>query len=473
MTIGERIQYYRKKAGLSQEELGSKLFVSRQTVSLWEMDKTMPTIENLMLLKDLFKISVDDILSDDEPREDDAQVEPKEKIEFSFSKKEFKKLSRAATLPNLIRLIILFVVGIGISIFLIETYLDDYLTCFFIGVFSASIIYSVLGYVRSRKAWKKEERIICQTTFAYEVYDDHFIRKNIKRGELRKTEKVYFNEIEFIRSIGDNLVIGALGRSYIIKKDALAQNSAFFNYFDNSQKKSQAKNPDSALRIVSQLLFFLSIASIIFALMTFGLAAGIDPTKMWVFFLFLPIPFASIIFGIYLKRKGYRFKKNVIVGIIMAAALIFYGSFSFILAGIYSNNDEPVKAAERMLQIDIPNYSRSEVSFQDWTKSSQNVSRGYIYSTTDIHFDDYSVKAFEEDILQNEKWMRGIPTEMIGITSPFCDTSSYDYYIIYNVDTNEFNKLPSDIGSYRLINLLYDPENNSMMLVDYQIEYKK
>ena len=66
MTIGERIQYYRKKTGLSQEELGSKSFVSRQTVSLWKMDKTMPTIENLMLLKDLFKISVDDILSDAE-----------------------------------------------------------------------------------------------------------------------------------------------------------------------------------------------------------------------------------------------------------------------------------------------------------------------------------------------------------------------------------------------------------------------
>ncbi len=67
MTIGEKIQFYRKKIGLSQEELGQKMFVSRQTVSLWEMDKTLPTIDNLIRLKEIFSISVDDILSECEP----------------------------------------------------------------------------------------------------------------------------------------------------------------------------------------------------------------------------------------------------------------------------------------------------------------------------------------------------------------------------------------------------------------------
>ena len=48
MTVGEKIQLYRKKIGLSQEALGQKLLVSRQTVSLWEMGKTMPTVDNLI-----------------------------------------------------------------------------------------------------------------------------------------------------------------------------------------------------------------------------------------------------------------------------------------------------------------------------------------------------------------------------------------------------------------------------------------
>ena len=66
MTIGESIYNHRKKLGLSQEELGEKLFVSRQTVSLWEKDQTVPTVDNLMLLKSVFGISVDDILCAEE-----------------------------------------------------------------------------------------------------------------------------------------------------------------------------------------------------------------------------------------------------------------------------------------------------------------------------------------------------------------------------------------------------------------------
>ena len=67
MTVGEKIQFYRKRIRLSQEELGRQLLVSRQTVSLWEMDKTLPTVDNLLRLKEIFGVSVDDILSYEPP----------------------------------------------------------------------------------------------------------------------------------------------------------------------------------------------------------------------------------------------------------------------------------------------------------------------------------------------------------------------------------------------------------------------
>ena len=66
MTIGEKIQKYRKQLGMSQEELGQKLLVSRQTISLWEKDQTVPTIDNLKLLKDIFNVSIDEMLSEKE-----------------------------------------------------------------------------------------------------------------------------------------------------------------------------------------------------------------------------------------------------------------------------------------------------------------------------------------------------------------------------------------------------------------------
>lgn len=42
MTFGQRLQILRKENGLSQEELAKLLYVTRQSVSLWENDKTMP-----------------------------------------------------------------------------------------------------------------------------------------------------------------------------------------------------------------------------------------------------------------------------------------------------------------------------------------------------------------------------------------------------------------------------------------------
>ena len=69
MSIGQNIQKQRKRLGLSQEELGQRLFVSRQTVSLWEKDMTSPTPDNLLRLKEVFGISVDEILQGGEKEE--------------------------------------------------------------------------------------------------------------------------------------------------------------------------------------------------------------------------------------------------------------------------------------------------------------------------------------------------------------------------------------------------------------------
>lgn len=69
MSAGQSIQKHRKKLGLSQEELAQKLFVSRQTVSLWEKGLTSPTPDNLLRLKEIFGVSVDEILQGSEKGE--------------------------------------------------------------------------------------------------------------------------------------------------------------------------------------------------------------------------------------------------------------------------------------------------------------------------------------------------------------------------------------------------------------------
>ena len=79
MTVGEKIRYYRKKGNLSQEDLASKLLISRQTVSLWESGQTLPTVDNLIRLKQIFGVSVDDIICEDNPLCEPPNTLPSEK----------------------------------------------------------------------------------------------------------------------------------------------------------------------------------------------------------------------------------------------------------------------------------------------------------------------------------------------------------------------------------------------------------
>ena len=65
MNLGEQIKKYRTAFSLSQEELAEKIFVTRQSVSNWENNKTYPDIKSLLLLSDLFKISLDELIKGD------------------------------------------------------------------------------------------------------------------------------------------------------------------------------------------------------------------------------------------------------------------------------------------------------------------------------------------------------------------------------------------------------------------------
>ena len=75
MTLSEKIYYYRKKLGKSQEELAEALGVSRQAVSKWETGESEPELAKLRALAAAFSITVDALLSEDAPLEDTAEEE--------------------------------------------------------------------------------------------------------------------------------------------------------------------------------------------------------------------------------------------------------------------------------------------------------------------------------------------------------------------------------------------------------------
>lgn len=95
MKIGSYLVTARKKRGLSQEDVAQSLDVSRQSVSLWECDQTIPSLDNLISLSNLYNVSIS-ILTGQEDFNDDTNIslgELKNDNDNSKSKKVFSILS--------------------------------------------------------------------------------------------------------------------------------------------------------------------------------------------------------------------------------------------------------------------------------------------------------------------------------------------------------------------------------------------
>lgn len=65
--LGERLLKLRKEAGLSQEEVADKLGVSRQTISKWETDQSVPDLDKIVPICTLYNIGSDELLTGNKP----------------------------------------------------------------------------------------------------------------------------------------------------------------------------------------------------------------------------------------------------------------------------------------------------------------------------------------------------------------------------------------------------------------------
>lgn len=90
MELGKQIKKYRSEKALSQDALAEKIYVSRQTISNWENDKSYPDVNSLVLLSKVFNISLDQLIKGD-------MEKMTEQINNSADRKEYEHLSLAFT----------------------------------------------------------------------------------------------------------------------------------------------------------------------------------------------------------------------------------------------------------------------------------------------------------------------------------------------------------------------------------------
>lgn len=116
IEIGQQIIRYRKQQALSQEKLAEKVYVSRQSISNWENDKTYPDIHSLLLLSQIFQVSLDQLIKGD--------IEKMKYTITQVDKKNFKRDTKVmVTLMILLMIssypLVYFLEWLGLGIFVL------------------------------------------------------------------------------------------------------------------------------------------------------------------------------------------------------------------------------------------------------------------------------------------------------------------------------------------------------------------
>ena len=91
MELGKQIKKHRQEAHLSQAELANRVYVSRQTISNWENDKSYPDVHSLVLLSEIFQISLDILIKGD-----------LEVMKETIKKEEVEKMNRYGTVYTIL-----------------------------------------------------------------------------------------------------------------------------------------------------------------------------------------------------------------------------------------------------------------------------------------------------------------------------------------------------------------------------------
>ena len=94
MDFNNKLYELRKKKGLSQEELASRLNVSRQTISKWEVGDSTPDMEKIIAISDLFDISLDELVLDKAPAAPGAPVPQKADLYTDIKENVFTEDNR-------------------------------------------------------------------------------------------------------------------------------------------------------------------------------------------------------------------------------------------------------------------------------------------------------------------------------------------------------------------------------------------
>lgn len=346
MTFGQRLQMLRKQKGLSQEELARLLYVTRQSVSLWENDKTMPGIDLLIKLSSLFNISTDELLgkSAEPPK-------PYAKAKILNDKKEIKS-AMGYTNTTLINVFISLTLGFSMLTALLISmyYLIDtksgnasadnssaYSMLIYVFIFLfLTLTFAITKYISIFNAQKQMNNKSGYILF-YDSYMTVFLGDN---GDAKSIP--YFQLKKIIN--GDRYIVfnTCYGEVYCLDKhktegyfdtviQRLKSEKAYKNKYVLKPESKSKHNTKQLLRIkrISDILFVQSLFSLYYLLMVWGFLMNSKLQAPYLIYIPVIIPVCALITGIIFKAMHMQGIKLIVASSIMSALILLYSSTIF------------------------------------------------------------------------------------------------------------------------------------------------
>lgn len=478
MKIGERIFLYRKQAGLSQEELADKLNVTRQSISLWETDQTMPSLDSLVVMAEIFNVGLDELCGTQHTSDTDsaraeenaspASPEPHDclacaKTEYTLGL--LKNINTIAYGKRFILLVVAVIISIlaivGVAISDADTMLLI-IPIFLAVMFGALIIgFIILGKKRTAEFLKLNPSCVANIKF----FQD-FLEVDTSSDNAASTIKIDYCKIKKV--INDEKYILIFCGSTIVPIEKTPDTDCELILKLLNVPVDENNTPkNKKIKILLLSMFIASLLSIFLAMMTSAICVqyALFPNfefvfleYMWIWLLFLPLPLCSAVLGLVFLAKKYKCKKNIIAGVIMCALLSVFGSFSFIYKDYNLHDFGYVKELEQTAMIDLPD--------SGYISRAKNIN-STVKTVAMIKFDD--LYALWDLVRTDERFSRynGVTSfKGLAIDLP----SGYTYYWI--CDTTEL--IPGVTyerhGKHHCIAFAYCAYGNYLFVVEFLYE---
>lgn len=172
-------------------------------------------------------------------------------------------------------------------------------------------------------------------------------------------------------------------------------------------------------------------------------------------------------------EKAKLKKKFILMGATLGAILIVSIILTFLFTSTTYRGIKKLSELENTINVYLPSRGKLETYYyNNWSKYDSFITiseMGYI-----VFSKEKEVKLLENDLQSNSYWINyTINLDEIIPYQALIYTTVCDYYMVYNLDLNEYNQLPSESGKYNYIFLCYQKENKRLIYFEYQMPFYK